>query len=1398
MRTNVIHLVLGTIVTAVALIVNTGLAVGAESALIATYAPGTDSTNYIAVGLKAPLPSVLSNNEVVFIVDTSAAQYGESKTDSVNILTTALRNLPVGTKVKVYAVDLEAEPLTDDFVSLDSQELNNAVVTLANRVPLGATNLGAALDVAESAFDNRNVKAKRNVVLIGSGNSNAKQVTLAQFKRYVSKFTDKRIPVSACAVGARTNLNALGALVNQTGGVLLDINDAELQAMYLHGETSESNSNFAGDIGTRIANAVTAAVVWTHNDNIPETWQFYPISIPPIRSDRDTILVAKTPSPIKKTDIQISGVKADGSVANLTWSLDPQRKTDNASNAYLAKVVDIAQEDDGITMPIVGREMLAFLSGSYAYEVNGQLQRALYALDTGSPTEAITIANDVLKTNPNNKDAKMIISNSERMIRAEAAAGTTTVAEKTQDNRDTRRNARDNSTTVQAPERAPKTQVPSAESAGDGEQAVAAMVDEVIKEKNITTQKMTSEVSSTIGKASKIVSSDPESAIQELKLAQTMVRNNTSLDPDARNQLLDRLGQSIKQASVQKFEKEVRQIEDDAIMATQRERMESLTEYDNKNAKAVQILNRYSALIEAKEYAVAERAADIAVPLLPNSETPATASLVARTIGYVEKYDELRMKRHRGTIDALMVAEESFIPVPEEPPILYPDPETWLALSTRRKERFSAVSLSETGEAEQAIQKALDKPFSMEITDATTFQDLFDKIRQDNSGAKLNIILGKSAIDEQSLAYDSTVSDVTTTFNGVKLRSVLKRLLAAKDCTYCIQDEMLIVETIEEAKKVLSLKVYPVADLVIPTENMGSSGGGYGNNNNNSGYGNNSYGNSGNNNNRSNNNRYNIGSGIRSARELDALRSGKPANGYNKIFDNFPADSSAETSPAAPQLNKAEPNKMATSPVSPKTRIDWKKKTVDATEFWKSYFAGTPNDAAVKEAVYEMLIQTKNNPNAPKDKEVVALIYEAINSGHLQSWMYEALAISLYRSDAPKKEIERAAMSAAAFASEPMDLLTLAVFLQGIDLYERAFDVYREVIAQMPLMKPAYKQALKLANLMNTKQPGEKSEEALRWITLAIASQEWSGIDGEKMVTESQDIAAALEKQMRDDGRTDVADSFAADMKLAKSRDVIVEIEWTGDAGLDVSVREPLDTVCWYFNPRTTSGGVLHDLTNIQSSSSGDRSGKNKITYVCPIGFKGKYEIVVQREWGTVTGSGFKTTITSNYGLPDEKRNEHFFTMGKTATVINLESTRGRRTESLESAKVASAIATQDKLQDRIAINSLLKQMEDRRTTIAAQSDATSSGYTPGGTNVTYPTSQTPAARASYPYYPVYNSVIGYQPQIEMVESGVELSATAVATADRRYVRIMPQPYISAIVGVATFNSVDGEVGGLD
>src|SRR6476469_2762207 len=113
---------------------------------ISTYV-NSEGATYFAVSLSpnVPLPQAAAAHQVVILFDTSASQTSLYRDKALEALNALLVSLSGDDRVQLLAVDLDAVPLTETFVAPRGAEMDHAIAALKDRVPLGATDMPAAV-----------------------------------------------------------------------------------------------------------------------------------------------------------------------------------------------------------------------------------------------------------------------------------------------------------------------------------------------------------------------------------------------------------------------------------------------------------------------------------------------------------------------------------------------------------------------------------------------------------------------------------------------------------------------------------------------------------------------------------------------------------------------------------------------------------------------------------------------------------------------------------------------------------------------------------------------------------------------------------------------------------------------------------------------------------------------------------------------------------------------------------------------------------------------------------------------------------------------------------------------------------------------------------------------------
>ncbi len=238
---------------------------------------------------------------------------------------------------------------------------------------------------------------------------------------------------------------------------------------------------------------------------------------------------------------------------------------------------------------------------------------------------------------------------------------------------------------------------------------------------------------------------------------------------------------------------------------------------------------------------------------------------------------------------------------------------------------------------------------------------------------------------------------------------------------------------------------------------------------------------------------------------------------------------------------------------------------------------------------------------------------------------------------------------------------------------------------------------------------------------------------------------------------------------------------------MDLMVREPSDSFCWFNNPRTMSGGLVK-LTPVKEDGTAvtgtltETAGTKSISYVCPKGFNGTYVVVVQKDWGEPANNMVSIAVDTNVVAGEEKAEGTAFTLPPDGAIIHFALENGRRTEQLEEAQLDVATIRMSVAQQQLARNAALKRLSDDGILAQVMNGPGGSGQDDGD--------DTP--NSVWDRFFNRSSVVGYQPVITSMPDGAMLTSNAVVSADRRYVRMSPMPQFNSIRSVFSYNMQTG------
>jgi len=381
--------------------------------------------------------------------------------------------------------------------------------------------------------------------------------------------------------------------------------------------------------------------------------------------------------------------------------------------------------------------------------------------------------------------------------------------------------------------------------------------------------------------------------------------------------------------------------------------------------------------------------------------------------------------------------------------------------------------------------------------------------------------------------------------------------------------------------------------------------------------------------------------------------------------------------------------------------------------------------------------------------------------------MYEAMTLAMEADGRGKEEIERAAMSAVDFINNPADLMHIGVYMVRLGLHRRALGVFRQVSEIAPTWPEPYMHGLRAAQRID-------DLDGIQWATAGVLGQAWTNDQAEVWKTGMYAAGATLERLKRE-GRQSDAREYEAALDAALRRDVKVVVRWTGEADVDLLVEEPPGTVCSVRNPRTTAGGVMLG-DSFARLDEADSDGYREV-YICPEGFDGTYRILLRRVWGEVTGGKVHVEVVNHYRTDNPVRVAKNVSLKNDKAVVLFDLENGRRAEPLKQHQIVNAALEQIALNRQVGRQILAQQLAAAADPGVARSLAMARRATPAGT---------------VPFF-LGGGAVGYQPVIITLPEGANLAATAVVSADRRYVRITVVPLFSGVSEVNVFNTASGE-----
>ena len=354
--------------------------------------------NFFALSLQTTqdLPSA-AQVEVVVIVDTSASQTGTVRIESIEVLSELAANLPLNAKVSLVASDVQSVDLSGGLIGATDSKWESAVARLQKRIPLGTTDLTLALRTALAQFSQ--AAAQRTIIYIGDGLNRSHLLTSDEHRQLIDDLVKRQVSVTSLAIGPVVDVANLAALANNTGGILLSRQEIE--------ESTQA-------IGRLLGASVSLPVVWPNTVEAPKALAtYFPSKMPPLRLDRDTIIIGQSQTVSEAGKFVVHGTSA-GKAVDLSWDVKPEPS--NLDLGFLPTVIESAKLDGGLNLPALGSAGLRAMSFALADTASELVKAGEFALKSGETSNAKRIAEEALKSDPNNAEATSLLNAANKLL----------------------------------------------------------------------------------------------------------------------------------------------------------------------------------------------------------------------------------------------------------------------------------------------------------------------------------------------------------------------------------------------------------------------------------------------------------------------------------------------------------------------------------------------------------------------------------------------------------------------------------------------------------------------------------------------------------------------------------------------------------------------------------------------------------------------------------------------------------------------------------------------------------------------------------------------------------------------------------------------------------------------
>jgi hypothetical protein len=771
-----------------------------------------DGSKYFAAQLAAKgISTERRQREIVILVDTSAAQAHGGLAIAKLLVPALVDASGPDDRIQLWTVNNEVKKLVRDFTA--KGQFGDGIKALNDEYPAGASNLKKALRDAAGAFVKPNIQ--RVVLFLGDGRSILDPISPSDRNDLCAELVKKEIAFFPLPLGRRPDPDNLHGLATGTGGApIRKLAEDRVEQFTERAETVLSAGILYPESFEMSPDAVAEVL---------------PAKLPPLRSDGSTLVVGKL-----KGGAELSW-SVRGTVAGKQVNVTATEKipASEPDNFFLVSLVSQWRNAKDHAALLRGDRALA-----HAYETNMLAERELVAqgelaIQDNKLDHAERLFKDALQLDPADSEAKAGLTIVDR-IKDGTLNRRQFEAQLDKADEHVQRISKED----KAGAKAKRTPLNLVALAAAQQQNAPQGQDDLLRDQKrreaVEDQRSTQQVEENIRQADRMLRSDPDGAMELLRRTLDNTRGNPNLSDRTRTELENRLERSLRQNEQEG--RRIRQDIDQQLRALSREQ-------ERRNLEAIKLtfedrirerLRQYHALMDkAREEEAADRANELRQDLINQGQPvpPAVNAAYYNALFSANLHElaELRRIRQERFMMTLMQVERSFVPFPDEPPVQFPPAATWITLSKYRKAKYESQGFGpDVPKRMLYLRDRLSDTVNFDGLDdpRTTLQDALEYLsdRFDLSFDVLEFAF-KAQLGDRSVLNEPVAQTPIPKMRGVSLATVLRKILAriptqpGREATYIIRRDQIEITTADFAVAEKSIRVYPVADLVVPIPN---------------------------------------------------------------------------------------------------------------------------------------------------------------------------------------------------------------------------------------------------------------------------------------------------------------------------------------------------------------------------------------------------------------------------------------------------------------------------------------------------------------------------------------------------------------------------------------------------